>query len=306
MRTRLLCCILLSVIYGTTVSYAQRTTVSVNEFSGFRKIDIGDSFDVSVVRGEKNTVKLSVDELISEYVSSYVKDNTLYVDLDEKSFSPELKKTFRGKNAIVPVMRAEITVKYLDTLYLHEKAVLDNAGPLFSDDSVSIVMDGNSMISNLTFKGELLTLDMSKSSSADIVAEAGSLSASLVGAATMNLKYNTETFLLNTTGSASAKTAGESEKCSVYSESSSEIKMEGKTSHLNIVGRGMSVINADALETSGASVSLAGPSHCIVDAADALRVDISGGSHLIFNGSPALEIVRVLSSSLTRPGDTGK
>ena len=102
------------------------------------------------------------------------------------------------------------------------------------------------------------------------------------------------------------KTAGESEKCSVYSESSSEIKMEGKTSHLNIVGRGMSVINADALETSGASVSLAGPSHCIVDAADALRVDISGGSHLIFNGSPALEIVRVLSSSLTRPGDTGK
>lgn len=287
-------------------AFAQRTVTMTHDYSGYRKIDVSNRFDVSVVRGDTCRVKISVDELIASYVTSYIKNNTLYLDVDEKAFTPELKKTFKGKNAIVPVLEAEVSVKYLDTLFLHGNAVLDNELPLFSDDSVAVVMDGASMISNLEFKGRKLFVSMTKTASANLTADADAIYASTYGASALNLKYSADSLMLNVGGTASAKTDGTSELCRVYSESSSEVVMKGSSDMLLLKGTGKSFVNADALETAAASLAITGPSKCIVDATDKLKVDLSAGAHLIFNGTPAVEIKRIVSSSMTRPGNTEK
>ncbi len=303
MTRRFLAVIAALLSFAAAVS-AQRTVTTENEFSGFRNIDVSNRFDISVVRGDRHQVKLYADELISGYVSSYVKENTLYLDVDEKAFPSDLRKALRGKNAIVPVLKAEISVKHLDTLYLHDKVVVDNAAPLFSDDSVCIVMDGSSMISNLEFKGNCLNLDMKKSASANLRAEMKSFSANMAGGAALTMKHDAGKMRITSTGSSSVRTDGTSSGVSVFSESSAELRLAGSSGSVNIVGSGKSVINADGLETGEASVKLSGPAHCIVNATGNLKVDLSGGSHLIFNGTPAIEVVRISSSSMTRPGET--
>ena len=280
--------------------HAGDTVTTESEFSGFRNIDVSDRFDISVVRGEKYGVRLTVDDIVASYVRSYIKNNTLYIDVDEKSYTPELRKSLRGKDAIVPLFKAEISVVHLDTLFLHDNVTLDNYEPLFSDDSVAIVMDGASMISNLEFKGHGLVLDMSRSATADVKAECAYIDATASGASSLALDCGVRNLRLNTSGSASVRAAGTSSLCSVRSRGTSEVRLEGSAGQAELKGEGMSAIDADGLEVSVASVILSGRSHCTAGADDSLRVDLSGGSHLVFSGSPEIEIVRILSSSLTR------
>ena len=119
-----------------------------------------------------------------------------------------------------------------------------------------------------------------------------------------HVKHDAGKMRITSTGSSSVRTDGTSSGVSVFSESSAELRLAGSSGSVNIVGSGKSVINADGLETGEASVKLSGPAHCIVNATGNLKVDLSGGSHLIFNGTPAIEVVRISSSSMTRPGET--
>ncbi|MDY4631215.1 MAG: hypothetical protein SO413_05870, partial [Candidatus Cryptobacteroides sp.] len=73
-------------------SFAQKTVDQTIDYTGFRNIEIKKAFEVEICPSETYSVQLSVDERIAENVIAAVNNNTLILDVDEKSYSKELKK----------------------------------------------------------------------------------------------------------------------------------------------------------------------------------------------------------------------
>lgn len=281
---------------------AQDTVVIDNDFSGFRTVDIGSAFDFTLHKADECRVVISADERIADYLTYYIKDNTLNLALDSKSFPQELKKTFRGRDASVPVLQADIYVKDLKELRMHDSVVLNNEES-FSTDSLHVSLDGRAMISGFSFEGDFLSVKLGRSSYADLSVKADSVRVAVSGASSADMTFETGGLSLHSEGMAGIRATGTAHRCAVYSESSSEVSVAGSAESLDVTGRGMSVINASGLEVDRAAVRLSGPSQCSADAGNSLCIDLSGGAHLMYGGTPSTHIVRIQNSSVTRYDD---
>ena len=74
---------------------AQASLVQENDYESFSSVNISDDFIVKLNSSDKYSVKTISDERVAPFVSCYVKNGVLYVSLDRKSFTPELKKQLK-------------------------------------------------------------------------------------------------------------------------------------------------------------------------------------------------------------------
>ena len=123
----------LAAILVSVCAFAQPLVVQDKDFEKFTKISVEDNFVVKFIKSATYSVTLKTDERIAAHVQAYVKNSTLYLILDEKGYSPELKKQLRQKGAAAPVLEAEVYMPTLNSVVLTDKAVLaacDNFEPL--------------------------------------------------------------------------------------------------------------------------------------------------------------------------------
>lgn len=278
---------------------AQEALTSEYNYSPFNRIVVNDGYDFSLVNADGYSVRLSTDADIFTYAHAFVKDSTLFLELDMEAFPAELRKSLAAQGN-QPLLKAEICVSGIDSVEIHDDAVLDNTVP-FECGSLKIVMDGSSRIAGLEISGGSLDLELTRTASASVSAKTDSLKVVSSASSSVTVACSNRYSSFKALGNSSMRINCASDDCRIASESAAEVSAAGKAGVCAVTGRAGSIVDASDLLSGKADVTLSMASHCTLGKTDTLTVDLIGGSHLIVDGNPSMLINRILSSSVTHP-----
>jgi len=295
--------ITLTALLATAVALSAQNVETHQDYSQFTGIEASKYFEIKLSYGATYSSKIVADQLIADYVKTYVKGNTLYLEVDEKSYAPEVKKAMKGKNAIIPTLRAEISVPSINTIKLSDNVVLYSEDNIKSDVA-KVELKDNANIRTLSLDAQDVSIKLSNKAQArfDIYTNSITVDASNSSAATFAL--NCSSVSVGTASSSNISMNVETKSFSAKTEGSSILTLTGSSKKFHVDGSNSSSINADGMVVDDADVALSNSCVCEVNAKDFLKVDLIGNSHLIFNGKPSIDVSRIVSSTMTRAGDT--
>lgn len=281
---------------------AQNATIE-QEYTQFTAVEVANSFEVTLVNATNYSTKIVVDQLIKDYVQAYVKGNTLFLDVDTKSYPPEVKKMMKGKNAYTPSLKVEIGFPMINKLTVKDKAQVMCEGNLKSDVFHLIAQD-NAQVKSLTIDTQDMKINASNKAyvRGDIYTNEMTLDSS--NSADVNLAMNCQVMNLGTAGSSNTTVNGKITQARVKSQGSSVITLTGTGAKLVVEGSASSSVYTDGIVVRDAEITLTNSAVCEVNAKENLKVDLQGSSNLIFNGSPSVDVVRIINSTMTRTGDS--
>lgn len=291
------------LLAGRGSVFGQSDIVQEHDYERFNAVNVSDYFAVNLYASDRYSVKIVSDERIAPYVKAYVKNGTLFLDLDEKGYTPELKKALRAKGAAKPNLKAEVYMPTLNSLVLKEKSVITKSDGLKSENFTLTATD-NSRIEKLPLQcvsaevnlskgavafinvnaSKTLYLDISNSSEANIRQESGSMDAKIAGSAVLKTNVNVSEMNIDIAGG-------------------TEAYLTGTASMLKVKAAGLSVTDAEALEVSDAEMEQTGSSKCYVNVVNNLKVNLTGGCLLSFKRNPSIEVDRIVNSTMIKADD---
>lgn len=291
------------LLAGRGSVFGQSDIVQEHDYERFNAVNVSDYFAVNLYASDRYSVKIVSDERIAPYVKAYVKNGTLFLDLDEKGYTPELKKALRAKGAAKPNLKAEVYMPALNSLVLKEKSVITKSEGLKSENFTLTATD-NSRIEKLPLQcvsaevnlskgavafinvnaSKTLYLDISNSSEANIRQESGSMDAKIAGSAVLKTNVNVSEMNIDIAGG-------------------TEAYLTGTASMLKVKAAGLSVTDAEALEVSDAEMEQTGSSKCYVNVVNNLKVNLTGGCLLSFKRNPSIEVDRIVNSTMIKADD---
>ena len=151
-----------------------------------------------------------------------------------------------------------------------------------ADRGLEVSTDNNSVL-DLSYDAETLTL---LSGGSSIVTADGPC-------VTMNL---------TTAGSSQVKISSETEVVDITAEGNSQITLNGKAYDLIIKGSRNASVDALAMPLETVDANMANSSSVLVDASKSIHANLVGGSALYFTGNPAIEIEKIIKSTLAPYG----
>lgn len=297
MKNLIMALVFLTAALGAS---AQESLTSEYSYSPFNRIVVNDGYDFSLVNSDVYSVRLSAEADIFTYAHAFVKDSTLFLELDKDAFPQEVKKRLSGKDSPALLVKAEIGVPDIDVVEMHDNSVLDNREP-FACRNVSLVLDGAAMIAGLDISGRSVCLDLTRNSSASVSVKADTLKVGSSAMASVTVAGCARYSAFKALGNSSMTLNCVSGECRIASESASAVTVSGKAGICAVTGRAGSIVNASDLVSGKAEVSLSTASRCMMGTTDSLTVDLTGGSHLIVDGNPQIQIRRIISSSVSHP-----
>ena len=291
------------LLAGRGSVFGQSDIVQEHDYERFNAVNVSDYFSVNLYASDRYSVKIVSDERIAPYVKAYVKNGTLFLDLDEKGYTPELKKALRAKGTAKPNLKAEVYMPTLNSLVLKEKSVITKSDGLKSENFTLTATD-NSRIEKLPLQcvsaevnlskgavafinvnaSKTLYLDISNSSEANIRQESGSMDAKIAGSAVLKTNVNVSEMNIDIAGG-------------------TEAYLTGTASMLKVKAAGLSVTDAEALEVSDAEMEQTGSSKCYVNVVNNLKVNLTGGCLLSFKRNPSIEVDRIVNSTMIKADD---
>lgn len=294
--------ILLMLVMGVCAA-AQPLLVQEKSYERFVQINAEDNFILKLYRGDEYSVTLKTDERIAAYVQAYVKNGVLYLALDEKGFTPELKKELRQKGVPAPVLEAEVYMPEVNSLVMMDKSVVVHSDR-FNVDTFTLTASDNSLVSQLNVSCS--TAEINASKNAQITASFDVTSKLYIKASN-----STQSSITQTGGNAFVSQSGSSyvdlkaaiNTLEIETGSGSETSMSGSASLMNITGAGLSKVNTELLEATDGSITLSGSAKCYVNVTNNLKVNLTGGSLLTFKRNPSFEIERIVNSTLIKADD---
>lgn len=286
------------------------------EVEEFTSVCIVSDFQVTLQEGSC-AVKLKADEALVPYILVAVRDSVLYLEYDEKSVPRDVKKVYRGKNAAVPVMKVSITAPCLNGITAMQNATVSGFGTVFSD-ALEIHLTDKATLKNIRLDTESAKVEMDKNSVADfnLSAEA-QLELSLEDKSQLKLQYKTRNLLVHQVGNATAILTGESStatfaiagyaknRCTnkgnvlvVEAGGNADVSLAGQTGDLTLTSERSAKTDALEMKASRVKATLNGWTSANVHAEEFLSVDLSGGSTLHYSGIPAIQVDKIVKSTL--------
>lgn len=273
-----------------------------HDLSPFESIEATDGFKISIINDDTYSAKLTVDDALESYVQCYVKASVLHVGLDSKAIPKDLKKQYRGRNSSEPTLVAVVRLPSLKSLTLSDDCQFVSSSEIAASD-LAIKLDGTSSANNLKITGKTFSLTVGKNAkftNASVVVE-GDLGILCDSKGIVTLEYKANNLKVTTAGSAEMDIRGDSEiKVFVDASGSSKTTLSGTTRDFEVVGKGTTAkVDASALETHSATITAAGIS---VDTkpSENLELDLGKGAEVIFSGNPVINIIKILSATVTR------
>lgn len=284
-------------------AFAQPLLVQDKDFEKFISLNVESDFIVKLVKSDSYAVKLTTDERIAAHVQAFVKNGTLYLILDEKGYTPELKKQLRQKGAAAPVLQAEVYMPTLNSLIMNGKSQLVHCDS-FYNENFTATLSGNAVAAQLNVGCSTAELNVSKGAKVTAALAVESkvyLNAS--NSATVSLTQNGGNAFLKLGGSSLVDMRAEAQSVEVEASSSAESHVSGVASMLKVTAVGLSRTDTELLETKDGDVTLSGSAKCHVNVTDNLKVNLTGGSMLTFKRKPSIEVDRIVNSTLIKADD---
>lgn len=295
--------LMLALVLAGITAFAQPLLVQDKDFEKFHTLNVESDFIVKLVKSDAFAVKLTTDERIAAHVQAFVKNGTLYLILDEKGYTPELKKQLRQKGAADPVLQAEVYMPTINSLIMNGKSQLVHCDS-FYNENFTATFSGNVVASQLNIGCSTAELNVSKSAKLTAALAVESkvyLNAS--NSATISLTQNGGNAFLNLGGSSLVDVRAEAQSIEVDASSSAESHVSGVASMLKVTAAGLSRTDTELLETKDGDVTLSGSAKCHVNVTDNLKVNLTGGSMLTFKRKPSIEVDRIVNSTLIKADD---
>ena len=293
----------LAAILVSVCAFAQPLVVQDKDFEKFTKINVEDNFVVKFIKSDRYSVTLKTDERIAAHVQAYVKNSTLYLILDEKGYSPELKKQLRQKGASAPVLEAEVYMPMINSVVLKDKAVIA-ACDRFETETFTMTVSDNALVSYFDVTCSKGELNVSKNAQATgTVSVTSKMYVNASNSAQVSLTQNGGNAFVSQGNSAYVDFKATLNTLEIESSGGSESHMSGTASLLKVTGAGLSRVDAELLEAKDGDIVLSGSAKSHVNVTDHLKVNLVGGSMLTFKRTPVFEIDRVVNSTLIKADD---
>lgn len=294
---------ILAVAMTAIAANAQASLVQENDYESFSSVNVSDDFSVKLINSTKFSIKTVADERVSPYVVCYVKNGTLYVSLDRKSFSQDVKKQLKVKGASAPVLEAEIYCPTLKSLEMSGNSQLKLAD-LIAAPNFTLVLKDKAKVNKIIFEGETAEINLSKNSYASIEATtAKTLYVTTENASQAIVKHFGNAINLISSGTSTQSVESEVVNMNADFSGGSTIEVKGSSAMLQAKGSGTSRLTAEGVVADSASVTQTGSSKCHVNVTGNLLVNLSGGAMLTFMDKPTIEVERIVNSTLIKHDD---
>lgn len=290
------------LLFGAVAS-AQPQKVIEKEFERFTTVKVQDNFIVRLESSDRYSVRINVDERIAAHVQAYEKGGVLYLILDERGYTKELKKELKKKGASQPVLEAKIYMPEINSLIFTDKVLVAHSDEIKSD-RFTLTASDNVKIQHL--KVSCATADMNVSRNAEIDAElkvADKLYLTTENASKATIYQTGGDSYLKMSSSSLVNMKAAVRALEVEASSGVESHISGTASLIKVTAEGYSRTDAELLEAHDGLITLSGSSKCHVNVTDRMKVNLTGGSMLTFKRMPMIEVERVLNSSLLKADD---
>ena len=288
--------------------------------SEFNAINVSDDFEVTVARGAYGA-RLTVDKELAPYVEVYVRSRTLFITFDEKAVPRDLRKLYRGRGGLTATFRVVVYTPDLQSVTLSDYAILTGTEEFVATD-FELVAAGKTQVKNLSITAASAKVSLKKNATANLVIRADrGLEVTTDNNSILDLSYDAETLTLlsggssivtadgpcvtmnlTTAGSSQVKISSETEVVDIAAEGNSQITLNGKAYDLKIKGSRNASVDALAMPLETLDANMANNSSVLVDASKSIHVNLVGGSAVYFTGNPAIEIEKIVKSTLAPYG----
>ena len=303
---------------------AQAQTKEVtHDFDQFTAIDIAKDFDVILTQGDAYSITLTVDEVLSPYLSVHMQGKTLFVSFEEKSVPKDVAKLYKGPKAPKPMFHAVVTMPTVEAITLSDNVVLNSTTPFECEDKFELNLRDKAQVKLFTISAKSASLVLQKNATAvmnvttenvlevstdnsavmRLTSSAGELVANAAGSSKINVTSVAGKLNLAAAGSAQVNVAGPCTSAVVNAEGSSKIGLSGSAENLAVKAVKSSSVDAYGLEVNVASVELANSASLSVNASERIDVNLTGGK-LSFGGSPVFKVIKVSKASITPYGSS--
>ncbi len=251
--------VLLSIIFiGLTLAaFCQKK--ETRPVSGFTAIDASSVFDITVTKGNTESLVIEADDEVMPYVRSEVRNNVLHLYLDN------------GKKVNnVKILKAYVVMRNLEKVTLSGACKL-TAKDLFTPDKFKSDCSGASSL-YLNLKTNQLNVQMSGASKTELTADvANDAKVDVSGSSNMLLDLKATNVKFSSSG-----------VCSV--------DLNGSASDIKIDVSGSSNIKAANFTVNSATVESSGTSNVALAVTKSLKVSSSGASTVSYKGSPTIDV----------------
>lgn len=297
---------IVAIFLAGVCAAAQSLLVQEKSYERFTQVNAEDNFILKFYHGNSYSVTLKTDERVAAHVQAYVKNDVLYLILDEKGYSPELKKELRQKGVPAPVLEAEVYMPQFNSLVLKNKTVVTHCDS-FTTDTFTLTASDNSLVSQLNVSCSTGEINVSKNAQVTASLEVTSkLYVNASNSSQLTLIQKGGNTFLTQGGSSYVDMNAAVTTMEVENNSGSQSHMTGTCSLLKVKGAGLSRFDAELLEATDGDITLSGSAKCYVDVTNNLKVNITGGALLSFKRNPSFEIERVVNSTLIKAEDVKK
>ena len=282
---------------------AQASLVQENDYESFSSVNISDDFIVKLNSSDKYSVKTISDERVAPFVSCYVKNGVLYVSLDRKSFTPELKKQLKAKGAAKPVLEVEVYFPSIKSLEMSGNTNLQIAD-VVKAENFTLVLSDKAKVNKLNVESETAEINLSKSAYANVEATTSkTLYVNTENTSQAIVKHFGNAISLTSAGTSLQNIESEVVNMNASLNGGSTIEVKGSAAKLQVKGAATSRLTAEALAADNASVEQTGSSKCHVNVTGNILVNLTGGAMLTFMGKPTIEVDRIVNSTLIKHDD---
>ena len=291
-----------AMVFGTACFCVSAQTKQVShDFSAFDILDVDYDFNVNVVKSESGySISLTVDDVLMDYVQTYVKNHTLFITLDKKNLPSDVKKLYKGRKSEDPILNAtvfmpsplvEVNLHGASQLYVENELEVKNFSANISE---------NAVIKKLSVDAEEFSISSANKASGDLVVYADNATIKADGNSKLVIEQDSEKLTIDAGGNCDLTVGGQALDAVVKAAVSASAVLTGKSDNLDVTTSGSAKVDALNLKTRDCTVNLSGNSKVYEAATDNLHVTMAGGSTLIFDGQPTFDIVNVKNSSITR------
>jgi len=160
---------------GAVITGSGRTVTQEYDFSDFTRVSVSNAFRVTIDRGERHAVAVSVDDNLTDYLDVRLEGDTLYIGM-----KPSLHLGFRNAT-----QRAEITMPSVEGIELSGATQGDISG-ISGDERLEIEVSGASRLRGDVTAGGM-RMEISGASTVEIIGSATDLDVEASGASNAKL-----------------------------------------------------------------------------------------------------------------------
>ena len=288
-------------IAALSIAASAQTITKSQDYSAFTTIEVGDSFNVSFRPSLEGNymAEWTIDSILEEYVEVYVKNRTLFVNLDERAMNKdkEVKNAYKGKDAKKPVLNVIIKVPTFITLKLSENAVVDAMGTNFENNEFNLEVAGNAKVNNLSVTAKTATVKLQKNANVTMNLEANDLTVNMESNSALSLNQKTMNLNINTEDNANLTLTGSANSVVLGMRNSSKLNFSGSASALEVNSQERSELEATRFPVKDLTVKMKGNSKVYSSVTNNLTLEMDGAT-LEFSGNPEIKITNLNKATI--------